>query len=363
MNSYIRTILPVFIVLSIAGCSLPRNNASTPTVSLIPSETPNIEMTVNAALKATEDAKSAMQATIDISVAGTITAIPPQPTPTLMNISYVTEDEVVEMVEQEVDEVMQASTECAEYASTAAADDTITSEELAEMEAAVLLTEEAIEEAMYLAEQYMSLYADLAEETIYLLNELESELAYISQSTAQIDATLDEINTAMQQGLSLAEETISQLETQAAEIQAHTSELQAKADAWKDKAAEERDKRAEFTASIQPDQIAGDKVEALQQLSTYIQEARTSLADGKLSYSELSSLGRLGANASASLRQFGEAGAGVADKLNGLTVNFARGEIPQAMNGLSSLEGNFNSLGSSLKDFSPPSLPKPPLRR
>jgi DNA repair exonuclease SbcCD ATPase subunit len=368
MKSPVRsTLVLILFVVSLTGCTLPRRETAAPTVTPAPTEvpsiTPDVNSTVNAAVSGTEAAKNAMQTTIDSSVAKTVTAIPPKPTPTLMNISNVTEEEVSAMVEKEVDEAMQASAACAQTTTTATADDSLTAEELNEIEAAIYASEVAIDEANALAEQYLALYSDVSEEMVAVLQQMESELASVSQSTAEISATLDEINTTLQQGLTLAEDTINQLETQAAEIQSQAAEVKTKVDEWKNKVPQELDNRANQIVAIQPDQIATDRQGTVNQLSQYIGQLKTSVADGKISSAELLSIGKSGANTSASLKQFGDAGSALAGKIDGLTRCFARGEMPQAMTGLKDIESNFSSLSGSLRDFSAPSLPKPPSRK
>ena len=362
-----QSLIVVSIAILLAGCSLPVRATAVPSIppapTDLPASTPDLNATVSAAVSATDEAKNAMQSTIDSSVAKTVTAIPPQPTPTLINVAMVTEEEVAAMVEQEVEEAMQASTECAQTTTTATADDTLTTEELAEIEAAIYASEAAIEEATELAEQYLALYSDVSQEMVAVLQQMESELSTISQSTAEIAATLDEINATLQQGLTLAEDTINQLEAQASEVQSQVADVKTKADEWKNRVPQELENRANQIAGIEPDQIATDRQGTINQLSQYIGDLKTSMTDGKISSAELLTIGKSGANVSASLKQFGETGSAWAGKIDGLTRNVARGEMPQAMNGLKDLESNFSSMGSSLKDFLPPSLPKPPSRR
>jgi hypothetical protein len=193
---------------------------------------------------------------------------------------------------------------------------------------------------------------------------MEEDLSSMSASTAQIAATLEEINASLQQGITLAEETINQLETQAAEIQTQVAEMQGKADGWKEKVSTELENRANMIDSLQPDQLATNKLEAFQQFSDYVNLIKTSLGDGKLSGAEFAGISMAGANAGASIRQFGGSGGeAFAGRINGLTKNLARGETPQVRSGLSGLETDFGSLGGNLSDFSGRNLPNPPSRK
>jgi hypothetical protein len=367
MNRIIGSMINSFVLLALlGGCSLPqqRGKEAQPSPSPIPSTTPDVNATVNAAVAATSAAQNAMQSTINSSVAATVTAIPPKPTPTPFNVDTVTEEEVAAMVDKAVEEAMAASTACATTASNAASDDAITAEEAQAITVSVTASEEAIAEATALAEQYLSLYAEMGEETIALLQQMENDLSTMSTSTAEIAATLDEINASLQQGIALAEETITQLEMQAAEIETQVTAMHEKADGWKDKVSTELENRANIASSLQPDQLASDRQGALQQVNQYVSLIKTSFGDGKLSNSEFAGISLAGTNASASIRQFGGAGGdALADRIGSLTRNLARGETPQAFSGLSGLEKEFGGLGGNLTDKSVPNLPKLPARK
>jgi hypothetical protein len=368
MKAIFRSTLLLFLVFSnLTGCSLPRRDSFTPTVPPVPNEapgiTPDLNSTVNAAVSATEAAKNAMQSTIDSSVAKTVTAIPPRPTPTIMNVSTVSEEEISALVEKEVDEAMQASIACASTTSAATSDDTVTAEELAEIEAAINATNTAIQEAYDMADQYMALYSEVSQEMVTALQQMETELAALSQSTAEIAGTLDEINSALQQGLALAETTITELEDQAAQMNMKAEEIITKIGDWKMKVSQGMEDRAIQLAGMQPDQVATDRQGTVNQLTEYISQLKASVADGKLSSAELLDIGKTGANLSASLKQFGETGTALAGRIDGLTGLFARGDMPQALGGIKDIESNMGNIGGSLRDFSAPSLPKPPSRK
>jgi hypothetical protein len=313
---------------------------------------------------ATSVAQNAVQSTISSSVAGTITAIPPIPTPTPIEVDTVTEEEIAALVDEALEEAMAASTTCATTASDAASDDSVTSEEAQSITVTVVASKEAIANATTLARQYLALYSEMGEETIALLQQMENDLSAMSTSTAEIAATLDEINSALQQRVALAEETITQLELQAAQIETQVAAMHEKADGWKKKVTTELENRTNLVNSLQPDQLASDRKGAFQQINQYVSLIKTSLRDGKLSNGEFTVISMAGTNASASIRQFGGAGGNsLANQISALTRNLARGETPQIFKGLSGLEKDFSGLGGNLTDKSIPNLPKFPARK
>ncbi|MEI8131284.1 MAG: hypothetical protein WCG34_02545 [Leptolinea sp.] len=359
----------VFLLVSITGCTLPQQKADIPQASQtpIPISTPDVNATVNAAVAATTSAQNAVQSTISSSVSATVIAIPPKPTPTPINVDTVTEAEVAAMVDKAVEEAMTASTTCATTAASAAADSTVTAEEVQAMTDAVIASEEAIAEATALADQYLALYAEMGEETIVLLQQMEEDLSTMSTATTEIASILDEINGSIQQGIALADETITQLETQADQIQTQVAEIQGKADGWQEKVTSELENRADLAGNLQPDQLASDRQGSFQQVIQYADLIKTSLGDGKLSGGEFAGISMAGANASGSIRQFGGPGGdALANQINNVTRNLAKGDIPQARSGLSGLEKDFSGLvgaGGGLPSKPEINIPNPPKRK
>jgi len=82
----------------------------------------------------------------------------------------------------------------------------------------------------------------------------------------------------------------------------------------------------------------------LQSSFQFVDAAKSAMGDNKISFSELSNLAQLGANAQAGLQQFGRGGAGpdlsqFSGKFSEITTQLARGQMPQARNNLTSFEG------------------------
>jgi hypothetical protein len=312
-----------------------------------PTATPDTEATVAAAVAATSTAQAGMQATIDAAVQATGAAAPtPASSPTPSSEEYVTlsEEELADMIDEAVTEATTATQTCTTAATEAAADDAITQEEVAEVEAHAVEAEEAIAYAEELITAYCDLYGELASETIDLLLAIEEDLATMAESTAAIAATLQEIDTALARGLALAEETIAQLEGAAQAASAKAAEIQAQNQAWLHDLQAELETRAADALAVQPDNVAADRRAAILSAFEYVDAVRDGLADSRISQSELIHIAQLGANASASLSAHGTPQLQqLSGSINDITSQVARGQMPQAKASLGSLE---SALGS-----------------
>ena len=97
--------------------------------------------------------------------------------------------------------------------------------------------------------------------------------------------------------------------------------------------------RAAEIGNLEPDQIAANRFEALSFAPEDINEARSALADGVVSPDELLNLAQRGANASASLDQYGLGELGnLSVNIQGLTGQLAAGQVENALNTLNDLE-------------------------
>lgn len=312
-----------------------------------PTATPDTEATVAAAVAATGTAQAGMQATIDAAVQATGAAAPtPVSSPTPSSAEYVTltEEELANMIDEAVTEAATATQTCTTATTEAAADDAITQEEVAAMEAYAVEAEEAIAYAEGLITAYYDLYGELATETIDLLLAIEEDLATMAENTAAINATLQEIDTALAQGLALAEETIAQLEGTAQAASAKAAEIQAQNQVWLQDLQAELEARAANALAVQPDNVAADRQAAILSAFEYVDAVRDGLADSKISQGELVHIAQLGANASASLSAHGTPQLQqLSASINNITAQVARGQMPQAKASLGGLE---SALGS-----------------
>ncbi len=356
-------IVSIFVIISLA-CGTSTSNApsgSTPEPQLATNTpslpTPDTQATINAAVAATASSEASLQATISAGVAGTSTALPPQPTPT-PSAEYVTmtEEELTALVEQSVNDAVAASEQASTATTQATSDNTLTAEEVAMMEAYYLATEEAV----YLAEEaigaYYDIYAELAYETLELLTALEEDLSVVAENTAAMETSLQVINDTLAQGAALAQETIDQLNQAAQQANAHLAEAQTQAQTWATTLQSNRDNRAQNALSVQPDNIAGDLQGALANAFGFVDGIHLALGDNKITLDELNGIALLGANATASLNaQGGPKLKGFSEKINNITGQLARGQMPQAKASLGDFEAVLGNRPANL-----PSIPMPP---
>lgn len=340
------------------------------TAKVPPTETTvDTQATIEAAVAATANAETSMQATISASVAGTSTAQPPQPTSTISepqppiptptpSVEYVTltEEELAALIEQSVNEAVAASEQASSATTQATSDNTLTAEEVAMMEAYYLATEEAI----YLADEaigaYYDLYAELATETLELLIALEEDLSAIAQNTETMEASIQLISDTLSQGAEIAQETITQLNQAAQQANANLAEAQTQVQSWATTLQSNRDNRAQNVLSVQPDNIATDFQSALANAFGFVDGIHIALGDNKLTKDELNGIALLGANASASLNaQGGPKLKGFSEKINSITVQLAKGQIPQAKTSLGDFEAVLGNRPANLPSINLPS--------
>nr|HRJ44671.1 hypothetical protein [Caldilineaceae bacterium] len=373
MKIFPRILFLCLLLFALAACGRGRESANTP----------DVEATVAAAVQATTIAQTQTQASIDAAVQATATAmtasaaLTPAPTPiiittteTVTEIVYVPQDVYVTMSEEELEALIDesvaqavAATEAsAQAASTATADDTVTSAEVETVEVYVHLAEETIAYAEEVLATYGQLYADSSAEMVAALNGIEQELATLNQSAASMATSLEEISTTLDAGLALAEESIAQLENAAAEAQVTVDQVQAQAQVWQASLQAQADRArsaqaalqnqsADFAAiiqTIQPQQIAADLPAALQMTRSFAEVAQRALADGRIDQNEILDVAQAGANASAGLKSFGgpqlQAMAGGIDSVTGA---LARNDLPAARQGLDGINAQMPSIGSN----------------
>jgi hypothetical protein len=315
----------------------------------VPSATPDVQASVDAAVAATGIAQANVQATIAVAAEATAVALSTAAAvaPTAVPVAEyadATEEELAAAINGAVTDASTAAEECANAASSAvvggaAADNGISSEEVETVEAYVVDTEEAIAYAEELIDLYNDLYGELAIDTLDLLLDIEDDLAVLADEVAAIDDVLQEIDEALEAGLALTEETITQLETAAWEAFGKAVAVQAQNQAWVDALQAEIESRVQAMIAVQPNNVPGDRQEAILSAFEYVDAVREGLADDKISPAELANIAQLGANASAGLSAHGGPQLqGLAGSIGGITGQIAGGQIPQARASLGNLE-------------------------
>ena len=332
---------------------------------------PNTQATIDAAVQATANAQFVAQATLDAAVQAATQAeqaqIEPTPTstpvvpptaavaeqqaeeptddPATSEYTTLTEEELVALIEQTSAAAAEAATQYSAAATGATADDTVTAEEAQTIEVYVSGAEEALDTAEELIGVYYDLYGDAAAETLAAVEEINTSLAVIADSTESMSQSLEEINSSLEQGVALAEETIVQVESaaQTASTQAQQAQQQAQSLAATYQAQVET--LVNEALSTQPNQVPSDPQAALQSVLDFVTTAQQSSADGNISPAELATIAQMGANASAGLNtqsipQLQQ----LSGSVNGITEQLARGDVTQAQAGLNQLGGSLNGL-------------------
>ena len=91
----------------------------------------------------------------------------------------------------------------------------------------------------------------------------------MAQNTAAIAAYLDEINTTLQQGLTLAEDKINQLDAAAQQAKASIDATQAQAQSWLQNVQTNLNNRAVQALAIRPNASTTDRAGALQNVPSF----------------------------------------------------------------------------------------------
>jgi len=321
-------------------------------------ETPNTQATIGAAVAATDNAQIANQSTIDAAVAATdaaqaadqaamdtavqatgtaqaaqTTSQEEQPAPTVSSDEYanLSEEELAALIDEAVAEAVAATEQSAAAATTATDDGTVTPQEVETIEVTVA----GAEEAVALAEELLTLYADLygttATEAVAAVEDINQTLLYLADSITALNATLAEIDNSLAQGLEITAETITQLQTAAQLAAQQSAQIQQQTQTW----AGIRDGQLESLPEIAPNQIAGNPTEALQQAFAFMEMGQIALADGQVSPEEVANLAQQAANAQAGLN--GQDMAQLAGLIDSVTAQINQGNLSQAQETLGQL--------------------------
>ncbi|RLC86002.1 MAG: hypothetical protein DRI79_10625 [Chloroflexi bacterium] len=324
-----------FVVAALVVATIACGGTATPTA------TPDTQATIDAAIVATGTAQAGTQATIDAAVEATAAA--PSPTPVAEYVTM-TEEELAALIDQAVADATAAMQECTTATMDATADDTLTQEEVNTVEVYVTSSEDAIAYAEELISAYYDLYGELATETLALLQATEEDLAALADEAAAINAALQEISTTLDQGLALAEETISQLEATAQAASDKAEEIQARSQEWIQNLQAELEERATTALAVKPTVVATDRRGAILSAFDYVDAVRDSLADDKITSTELANIAQLGANAGASLNAHGGPQLQhLSGSINQITAQIARGQMPQAKANVGTLEASLGA--------------------
>ena len=302
----------------------------------------DVDATVQAGILGTQTAEENVQSLVNDAVTATLTAMP---APTPVAADQLSEEEMADAVESSVNEAVTTCDQASYASDSAASDGELTDEELAQLYYLYYLAIDEADQALALAEEYYDLYADLLETTIDELEAIEAQLQEIEDTANQVLAVLDEISLTLQQGGEVAQQSLENLQTLGQQAAQNADEIQQRLPGWKEARAQETDRLAEQALSVAPTEIAETRAGAISQAREYVQSVQLAIQDGRFSADELANISQLGANAAASLSRFSNGDlSGLSDAVNGLTRNFARGQMPDINRGLGSLQNSLPSI-------------------
>ena len=332
-------IITVLMLISLlfSACNVPQA-APAAVEPTTPSEpTADIQATVDADIAATSTAQAQMQEAIDEAVVATITAMPTQSPPPPDEIS---EEELAQMVDEAVNEAMYYSNELETATTESTSDDVLTEDELEMLMSYYGLSQSEIEYALMLAEMYLELYYDLGEETVDLLYMVVEDLEDLSSMSDEAMELIYIMENIAANGGTVTPEDIAALLEYSQQYGDLQTILENQSGEWVTALQGDLAVRAEEYLQMQPDQVAGNRLEALTMASEYVTSVRDALGDGVLSNSELGSIAQLGANVGASFESLNlPNSSNIAGSIDGITTNLARGQLPTASANLGQLEG------------------------
>lgn len=334
MKTKILLLLTLLLFLISMACA--GSTPASPTQSSGPD--PDVQGTVDASIAATNTAAAAVQTTIDASVQATVQA---QATPQPVDVSEMSEEEVVKEVEDAVNNAADASARTATTSTEATADGTVTTEEV---ETIYTDYEEAYAELLYayeLIDAYYDVYGELAEETLALLEDLEDDLDELYSSLDEISTVLMEIEVTLSAGVELAEETIAQLEAAAQAAQEKAAVAQTQAQTWVAEFQLKLEARATSVLEVLPDNIPADREAAIESLFVYLELVKGAIGDNKISSLELAEIAQARANSAAGIQAHGGPPLqNLVGQMDQLTVQLAKGQLPAARSGLGGFEAS-----------------------
>ena len=330
----------VFIVMISLACGGASATKQPEPMVNTPQSTVDTQATVNAAIAATSTMQSGYQAAVSTSVAATVTAMPPVPTPMPPEAyTSLTEDELATMTVTSVEEAATATGQASASAAQAAADGVITADELVMLYSYWIYADELIAYSEDLIAAYSEVYGELAAETLALLESFESDLNSAAEQADAILQAVEEIGVALEQGSAQTSQAVSQLETALKTAQVDMMEAQGQAQAWSEALKIEVQQRVDQALVVQPQQIADSRKAAIQSAFDYIASVQSALADMVVSQAELANIAQWGANAAASLAaQGGQGLAKLAASVNDITALIAGGQLSAAMTGVNDFQ-------------------------
>jgi hypothetical protein len=353
-----KTIFPLILIaliISSLACSLS---------SLTGGQADDPQATINAAIAATATAQAELEAMVDEAVEEAVDEAIAE-----IEEEYLlmTEEEFDQAIEQAVNDATTATEQTNTSIEEAASDGTMTSEEIEEIEEYVYYADEMIYYAEDLIYTYYDLYAELAYETLYLLEAVEEDLEDMANAMVEVaELTLDAAE-AIANGMEVNQDTISQYITVTQSTQETISNIPDNWQTWADAVQGERLARLESIEGISANNVPADLQSALSETLNFADAVRNALGDYSISINELLDIAQIGANAIAGLQAHGGPAGGaqnMAGVIDNITNNLALGQNQNAINNLSTLEGSLRDMPDfnmpERPGFTPPDIPSVP---
>jgi len=348
-KNFIFTML--IILITVSACSMGASSAE---------PAPDIEATVSASVSATATAQAALEAQIDDAVDEAVDDAVKE-----IEEEYLlmTEEELNDAIDQAVTDATVATEQTNTYATEATSDGTMTTEEVEQLEYYAYYADDLIYLADEMINAYYGLYAELANETIYLLEDVEDDLSTMTTAMAEVaDLTVAAAET-LAEGQEVRQETIDEIATTAQSTHEAIQEITPDWETWSTGIQEARDTRLTEVQNITANFTPGNRAETLGVTADFANAVRTSLGDYSISHEELLNIAQLGANATAGLKLYGgDELQGLVGSVGNITHQLATGQTHNAIGSISSFDlaiGQIPDLPSR-PEFSAPSVPSVP---
>ena len=323
-------------------------------------ETPDIQATVDAGIAATATAQAELDAKIDEAVDESVDEAVKE-----IKEEYLimTEEELDAAIDEAVTEATLATEQADTYATEATSDGAMTAEEVEQLEYYVYYADDLIYLADEMINAYYGLYAELANETIYLLEAVEEDLSTMGTAMTEVADLAVTAAETLAEGQEVRQETVNEILTTAQDSHDALENISADWETWATKNQEARDIRLDEVQNITANFIPSNRAETLSTTVDFANSVRTSLGDYSISHTELLNIAQLGANASAGLELYGGTELqGLVGSIGNITHQLTTGQTHNAIDSIGSFDlaiGQIPDLPSR-PEFSPPSVPSVP---
>jgi hypothetical protein len=337
--------------------------------TVTPTQAPEIDTqaTIDAAVAATATAQAEMDAQINAAVETAVDeavdeAVDVAVEDALQDLEeeylMMSEEEFNQAIEEAVTEAMASSEQTVVYVEEASSDGTLTQDEIDEIEYYAYYADDLLylaDEMIYL---YYDMYAELAYETLYLLEDVEEDLSQMADAMTEITELATDAADMLAQGMEVHQETIDEIAAIAQGTHEQISNMNAEWEAWATAIQTERDVRLQSVQEMSTSFVPENRAVALNETLNFVDAVRNGLSDYSISQTELLEIAQFGANAVAGLQAHGGPQLqGLAENISTITQNLALGQTPSAINNLGALEGSLGKVpGFEMPDrpgFSP----------